>query len=348
VGNGIRRLAWHFIAEGPMGVSFRRFPHPPGFRSVNGLPHRGQKARSDNIYRAISAPTLGASQMDFDDDARLDASQVEDVGGRRGGMPGGGIAIGGGAAGIIALILALIFGFNPGDITGGAEQPAGLQPGSDLSQQCRTGADADQSEKCRVVGVVNSIQDYWAGKVQYTPAKTVLFSGAVQTACGAADSSVGPFYCPADQKVYLDLTFFDDLRTRFGAEGGPFAQAYVIAHEYGHHVQDLLGTMNRVGQGSGAEGASVRLELQADCYAGIWAHNAVSTGFYAKPFTDADIREALDAAAAVGDDRIQEQTSGRIDRDAFTHGTSAQRTKWFTNGYQSGDHARCDTFSGGI
>ncbi|GAA4580384.1 neutral zinc metallopeptidase [Planotetraspora phitsanulokensis] len=286
--------------------------------------------------------------MDFDDDARLDASQVEDVGGRRGGMPRGGIAIGGGAAGIIALILALIFGLNPGDITGGAEQPA-LQPGSDLTQQCRTGADADQSEKCRVVGVVNSIQNYWGQRIDgYTPAKTVLFSGAVRTACGTADSSVGPFYCPADQKVYLDLGFFNDLRTRFGAEGGPFAQAYVIAHEYGHHVQDLLGTMQRFGQGRGAEGASVRLELQADCYAGIWAHNAVGTGFYAKPFSDADIREALDAASAVGDDRIQEQATGRIDRDAFTHGTSAQRTKWFKNGYESGDPARCDTFSGGI
>jgi uncharacterized protein len=286
--------------------------------------------------------------MDFDDDARLDASQVEDVGGSRGGFPGGGIAIGGGAAGIIVLIVALIFGINPGDITG-RDQPSGLQPGSDLSQQCRTGADADQSEKCRVVGVVNSIQDYWSEKIRnYTPAKTILYTGGVQTGCGAADSSVGPFYCPADQRVYLDLNFFNDLRTRFGAEGGPFAQAYVIAHEYGHHVQNLLGTMNRVGQAAGAQGASVRLELQADCYAGVWAHNAVRTGFYAKPFTDADIREALDAAAAVGDDRIQEQTSGRINPEAFTHGTSEQRTKWFNNGYDSGDPARCDTFSGGI
>ncbi|MBX6383092.1 MAG: neutral zinc metallopeptidase, partial [Microbispora sp.] len=260
----------------------------------------------------------------------------------------GGIAIGGGAAGLIALILALIFGVNPGDITGG-DEPAGLRPTSDLSAQCRTGADADQSDKCRVVGVVNSIQKYWSEQIDgYTGAKTTLFSGLVQTGCGVADSSVGPFYCPRDKHVYLDLSFFDELRSRFGATGGPFAQAYVIAHEYGHHAQDLLGTMERVGQDQGAEGGSVRLELQADCYAGVWAKNAVDTGFYAKPFTDADIREALDAAAAVGDDRIQEQARGRINPDAFTHGTSAQRTKWFTNGYSTGDPARCDTFSGRI
>ncbi|MEZ0074579.1 neutral zinc metallopeptidase [Planotetraspora sp. GP83] len=288
--------------------------------------------------------------MDFDDRAELDASQVEDVGGSRGGFRGGGLAIGGGAAGIIALIVALIFGINPGDITGGgSEPPARVQPNSDLAKQCRTGADADQSDKCRVVGVVNSIQKFWDGQIQnYTPAKTTLFSGGVQTGCGAADSSVGPFYCPRDKHVYLDLSFFDDLQSRFGAKGGPFAQAYVIAHEYGHHVQDLLGTMDRAGQGQGAEGGSVRLELQADCYAGVWANNAYKTGFYTEKFSTADIAEALDAAAAVGDDRIQEQAQGSVNPDAFTHGTSAQRTKWFTNGYESGDPARCDTFSGGI
>ncbi|WP_405087705.1 neutral zinc metallopeptidase [Microbispora sp. NBC_01389] len=286
--------------------------------------------------------------MDFDDRAQLDTSQVEDVGGG-GGFRGGGLAVGGGAAGIIALIVALIFGINPGNITGGGDEPTGAQPTTDLSAQCKTGADADQSEKCRVVGVVNSIQKYWGDQVQgYTKAKTTLFSGGVQTGCGAADSSVGPFYCPNDKHVYLDLSFFDELRSRFGAKGGPFAQAYVIAHEYGHHVQDLLGTMNKVGQEQGAESGSVRLELQADCYAGVWAKNAVSTGFYAEEFTDADIKEALDAAAAVGDDHIQEQAQGRVNPDAFTHGTSAQRTKWFKNGYGSGDPGRCDTFSGSI
>jgi hypothetical protein len=292
--------------------------------------------------------------MDFRDDANLDPSQVEDRGGG-GGFPGGGLAIGGGAAGILALIAALVFGLNPGDILGGGGRPQGLSPSSNLDSQCRKGADADQSEKCRVVGVVNSVQDYWRhafderGKGAYVNARTVLFSGATRTGCGTADSSVGPFYCPADKRVYLDLSFFDDLRTRFGAKGGPFAQAYVIAHEYGHHVQDLLGTMDRLGTArQGPTGGSVRLELQADCYAGVWAKNAVATGFYEKPFTRTDIDEALSAASAVGDDRIQKKAQGRVDPESFTHGTSAQRVKWFTTGYRTGSPGRCDTFSGGI
>ncbi|GII80389.1 membrane protein [Sphaerisporangium rufum] len=292
--------------------------------------------------------------MDFRDDANLDASQVENRGGG-GRFPGGGLAVGGGAAGIIALIAALIFGINPGDITGGSEDPGAVQPSSDLSQECKKGSDADQSENCRVVGVVNSIQAYWqdtfqeSAQADYSNARTVLFSQAVSTGCGQATSQVGPFYCPNDKRVYLDLSFFDDLQSKFGAKGGPFAQAYVIAHEYGHHVQDLLGTMNKVGNDSqGAQSASVRLELQADCYAGVWAKNAVDTGFYEKPFTDAEIKEALDAAAAVGDDRIQEKAQGRVDPESFTHGTAEQRTKWFTTGYQTGAPDRCDTFGGSI
>ncbi|MET8338607.1 neutral zinc metallopeptidase [Streptosporangium canum] len=284
--------------------------------------------------------------MDFKDDAQLDSSQVESRG--RGRIPGGGLAVGGGAAGILALIVALIFGINPGDITG--SDPAPVGPGSDLSAQCKTGQDADQNEECRVVGVVNSIQDYWPKVVQnYEPAKTVMFSQQVNTACGAADSSVGPFYCPADRTVYLDLSFFKQLESRFGAKGGPFAQAYVIGHEYGHHVQNLLGTNARAeGDRQGPESGSVRLELQADCYAGAWAKNAYETGLFEKPFTKTDIDEALSAASAVGDDSIQERTQGRVDPDGFTHGTSAQRVKWFTTGYESGDPNRCDTFVGGI
>ncbi|GAA2844239.1 neutral zinc metallopeptidase [Streptosporangium fragile] len=284
--------------------------------------------------------------MDFRDDARLDSSQVESRG--RGRIPGGGLAVGGGAAGIIALIVALIFGINPGNLAGGDPAPVG--PTSDLSAQCRTGQDADQNEECRVVGVVNSIQDYWPKIVQrYEPAQTVLFQQQVSTACGAADSSVGPFYCPADRKVYLDLSFFKELESRFGAKGGPFAQAYVIGHEYGHHVQNLLGTSARAeGDRQGPESGSVRLELQADCYAGAWAKNAYETGLFEKPFTRTEIEEALSAAAAVGDDRIQERTQGRVDPEGFTHGTSAQRVKWFTTGYESGDPNQCDTFSGSL
>ncbi|GGP96841.1 KPN_02809 family neutral zinc metallopeptidase [Streptosporangium pseudovulgare] len=285
--------------------------------------------------------------MDFKDDARLDTSQVESGG--RGGFPGGGIAVGGGAAGIIALIVALIFGVNPGNITGG-DGPAPVNPSSNLASECKTGQDADQNEQCRIVGVVNSIQDYWPEVVRnYTPAKTVMFSGQVNTGCGAADASVGPFYCPADQRVYLDLSFFDELQSRFGAKGGPFAQAYVVGHEYGHHVQNLLGTNAKAeGDRQGPESGSVRLELQADCYSGAWAKNAYKTGLFAKPFSQTDIEEAISAASAVGDDSIQKRTQGRVDPEGFTHGTSAQRVKWFTTGYESGDPNKCDTFAGDV
>jgi uncharacterized protein len=290
--------------------------------------------------------------MDFDDDAKLDSSQVEDARGRR--VSGGTMAVGGGAAGIIALLAALFFGV---DLTGGGSTTAQRQADqgpiagatANLSS-CRTGADADQSEDCRIVGTVNSIQKYWTGALRgYTPAKTQLFSQQTRTACGVASSDVGPFYCPADQKVYLDLSFFGQLQRQFGAEGGPAAQAYVIGHEYGHHIQNLLGTMSRAKAGvSGATSGSVRLELQADCYAGVWVKNAVSTGFFANPFSARDIQQALSAAQAVGDDRIQQRTQGYVQPDGFTHGTSEQRERWFTTGYETGDPNRCDTFSGAI
>jgi uncharacterized protein len=294
--------------------------------------------------------------MDFDDDTQLDASQVEDARGR---SRGGGMAIGGGAIGLIALIAAILFGINPGQIVssgGSDESGAGgvAAPADNLSEKCRTGADADQSEDCRIVGVVNSIQSYWnkefaASGLTYRMSPTRLYSGATNTGCGAATSAVGPFYCPADKRVYLDLGFFQELRSQFGAEGGPFAQAYVVAHEYGHHVQDLLGTMNRVqGDRQGSSSGSVRLELQADCYAGVWARHAVRTGYFDKPFTGQDIRQAIDAAGAVGDDRIQERVRGRVDPESFTHGSAEQRQRWFSTGYDSGDPMRCDTFSGGI
>ncbi len=290
--------------------------------------------------------------MDFDDDAQLDPSQIEDA---RGGLPFGGMAFGGGAIGLIALVAAVIFGVNPSDILGGGRGgDGGLPPSVNLSSKCRTGADADQSGDCRIVGVVNSVQAYWrresaARGRTYTVARTVLYSGAMSTACGTASPQVGPFYCPADKRVYLDLGFFQELHDRFGAEGGPFAQAYVVAHEYGHHVQDLLGAMARVGNDrQGATSASVRLELQADCYAGVWAKHAVQTGFFDKPFTRTDIAQALDAAGAVGDDRIQKRAEGRVDPETFTHGTSKQRQHWFSTGYDTGAPSRCDTFSGSI
>jgi predicted metalloprotease len=204
---------------------------------------------------------------------------------------------------------------------------------------------------------VNSIQSFWdralprqAG-VEYTAARTELFSGQVRTGCGVADSGVGPFYCPVDDTVYLDPTFFREmLQGRLGARGGKFSWAYVLAHEYGHHVQDLLGTMGRVRTQRGPDSDAVRLELQADCYAGIWAGSATrTTDEQGRPLivdlTRRDVADALDAARAVGDDRIQQRTSGDVDPDQWTHGSAAERTRWFRTGLRHGTLGACDTFA---
>ncbi|HZI38550.1 MAG TPA: neutral zinc metallopeptidase, partial [Acidimicrobiia bacterium] len=212
----------------------------------------------------------------------------------------------------------------------------------------RTGEDAAQDEDCRILAVVNSVQESWSGRLDgYQEADTVFFSGSVSTQCGNATSAVGPFYCPTDATVYLDLDFYDDLRSRFGANGGPFAEAYVIAHEYGHHLENQLGLLGRARSGdTGPQSAAVRVELMADCLAGMWARGAVATGFVDE-LTDADIRDGLDAAAAVGDDRIQEHLQGRVDPESWTHGSAEQRQRWFTTGYRgtgTEPTAVCDTF----
>jgi predicted metalloprotease len=286
--------------------------------------------------------------VDVNDNARLDTSQITDRRGR-----GAGIALGGGGLGIVGVILALILGVSPSDLTGaGTAQDNGTSVTSDLRQRCQTGADARRDEDCQIVLVVNSVQSYWSTRLgsRYTPANTEFFTTQADTGCGAASSDVGPFYCPNDDMVYLDLGFFSDLRSKFGAQGGPFAQAYVVAHEYGHHIQDLLGVTDKVqrsGDRTGPQSASVRLELQADCYAGTWARNAVSTGFL-NSVSRAEINDGLDAAAAVGDDRIQKEFQGKVNPESWTHGSSAQRQKWFTAGYSSGNPASCDTFAGAI
>jgi predicted metalloprotease len=278
----------------------------------------------------------------FRPDAQLDPSQVEDRRGRRG-AGGGPVMVGGGAVGLIVLIAALLLGVDPTGLIETTSQPPieGVQ--SQSLQECRTGADANRRADCRVVGFVDSVQKYWDGEFNrraatYSPATTVIFSGHVEAACGTASGAMGPFYCPTDQKVYLDLSFFDALETQFGAKGGPFAVGYVIAHEYGHHVQHSLGLLSA----SPSARASVRTELQADCFAGVWAKNAAATG-YLQPPTDAEIAQALDAAAAVGDDRIQQQTQGRVTPETWTHGSSEQRQFWFKAGYSSGNMDRCDT-----
>ncbi len=305
--------------------------------------------------------------MRYRESGRLDTSGVQDRRGR-GGMGGGGrgLAVGGGGLGLVGVLVLVLFqviggGGGGGGVGAGAlgGQLGGLGEGQtadngQLEQQCQTGADANDSVDCAVVADIESIQDYWSGVLgdRYVPTDTVFFSGQVQTSCGGATSGSGPFYCPADQLVYIDLTFFETLQEQFGAEGGLFVNAYVIAHEYGHHVQNLLGYNQQVTPGeTGPESGTVRLELQADCFAGSWANHAETVPDESgqpliAEITQDDIDRALDAAGRIGDDFIQRELGGgNVDQDAFTHGSSEQRQRWFTTGYETGDPGQCDTFA---
>jgi predicted metalloprotease len=294
--------------------------------------------------------------MQFNDDAQLDTSQIED---RRGMGGGGKLALGGG--GLIAALLALFFGIGPDQLglsNGGGEASQTLPKSTSdqVKESCKTGRDANARADCRIVGVVNSAQAFWTAEFQrrgakYQPANTEFFTGQTNTACGAATAAVGPFYCPGDKKVYIDLGFYNELRTKFNAKGGPFAEAYVIAHEYGHHVQNLTGNLGRKGSNvKGDQGGAVRVELQADCYAGVWTKYAMTTpGTDGRPMigliNEQDIVQGLDAAAAVGDDRIQENFQGRVNPESWSHGSAAQRQTWFKRGFTTGDTAQCDTFT---
>ena len=321
--------------------------------------------------------------MTFRRGARLDPGQVEDQrgqggSGRRFGLPGGLGLPGGGGGGsgnggggmaiptgggiglivIIVIVLVVLFIANGGlgstsPAQSSVEDSTQQGGGDTLVRECVTGEDANERLDCRIVGFVNSIQTYWTAElpqqgVSYQQSKTVLFDGSVDTGCGQATSDVGPFYCPADMRVYLDLGFYDLLTTQFGASAGPLAQAYVVAHEYGHHIQNLTGVLSRAQDGdTGPQSNAVRVELQADCYAGVWAANAVDTG-YIEPLTQSEIQVALDAASAVGDDRIQSKAQGQVTPETWTHGSSAQRQQWFGVGYRGAEPADCDTFSGAV
>ncbi|MGA3255209.1 MAG: neutral zinc metallopeptidase [Mycobacterium sp.] len=286
--------------------------------------------------------------MTFNEGMQIDTSTASSSGGGGGGR----FAIGGGIGGLLIVVVALFLGVDPGRVVNQQMNTSDYSaPGYDLSQ-CKTGADANKYVQCRVIATGNSVDAVWHQLMRnYTRPHVRLFTGQVSTGCGPATSAVGPFYCPVDQTAYFDTGFFQVLVDQFGSSGGPFAQEYVVAHEYGHHVQQLQGLLGRSQQGAqGSGGNGVRTELQADCYAGIWAHYAStvkeeSTGVpYLQPLSDKDIQDALSAAASVGDDRIQKASTGHVSPESWTHGSSEQRQKWFTIGYQTGDPNKCDTF----
>jgi hypothetical protein len=306
--------------------------------------------------------------MKYNEDARLDTSEVQDTRSSR--LPStrsGQAALGGGGLGVVGLLVVLLVnvlgggGGNSvdlGSVLGGLGQSGGpaTADNSQVQQECKTGADANAKVDCAAVANIDSIQAYWKSELpklgkQYVAVPTVWFSGQVSTGCGAATSDSGPFYCPTDKRVYIDLSFYEDLQKQFGAEGGLFVNAYVLAHEYGHHVQDLLGIESQVRTRQGPTSDSVRLELQADCFAGVWAKHATEPGADGSPaliseITTDDFDRALDAASRIGDDWIQKNLGGgTVQQDKFTHGSSAQRKKWLTTGYQTGDPNSCDTFS---
>lgn len=280
------------------------------------------------------------------------SDNVEDAGQGGGGGPsfgGRGLGIGGI---IILAILGAVFFKDPTALLGDAGPGAAAPPQAHASQP----AAANDPQVDFVRAILGETEDTWgeifsANGQRYEQPKLVLFRGAVRTACGSASSAVGPFYCPGDRKVYLDLGFFQEMQRRFN-ESGDFARAYVIAHEVGHHVQNLVGVFDKVNDArrrgarmEGANGLSVRQELQADCFAGVWANHSQQRQHWLQ---SGDIESALHAATAIGDDALQEQAQGRVVPDSFTHGTSAQRVRWFRTGFDTGDIGKCNTFSGSI
>lgn len=295
--------------------------------------------------------------MTFNEGLQIDPNRASSGGPGMGGK----LALGGGAGGLILLVITLLMGGDPGSVLGQftGTQDQQVQSGTQgTPEHCRTGADANRYVDCRVVLTAQSLDAVWAEElpkqtgVKYVPPDLRLFSGAVATGCGNATSNVGPFYCPADHTAYFDVGFFQELVDRFGSSGGPLAQEYVVAHEVGHHLQTQLGDIARAQRDpQGAESGAVRTELQADCYAGIWAHYADKTPApggsqpFLRPLSNTDVQDALSAASAVGDDRIQRAAQGRVNPEAWTHGSSQQRQRWFLTGYTTGRVEACDTYS---
>ena len=307
--------------------------------------------------------------MRFNPKARIDESQIDNRGaggGLGGGLGGGGMRLpipsgGGGKIGlgtVVVIVLYIVLQTCAGNslVPGTGD---GTDTGGTTTSECKTGADANKSEDCAIDLITNSVQNYWAQAYQqqhgepYQDIQTVKFSGQTDSRCGAASSAMGPFYCPSDQRVYLDTSFLDDmLEGQLGAKGGPFALAYVIAHEYGHHIENLLGILGQVRTQQGPKSDSVKVELMADCLAGMWAKDAQQTTDaqgqrIIEDLTQDDINRAIDAAQAVGDDRIQKQSSGRVNPEAWTHGSSEQRVHWFNVGLKKGSLDACNTFAPG-
>ncbi|PYY49032.1 neutral zinc metallopeptidase [Curtobacterium sp. MCLR17_043] len=291
--------------------------------------------------------------MTFNDDSQLRGGKVK----RRGRTT----AIGGGAVGVGAIVVFLIAqftGFDVSGIVGGGNGLTTIQQGGesvDAAPECRTGRDANLRVECRMEGAAESLDTYWTSEarslgISYTSPEFFLFQDSTDTSCGQASAATGPFYCPPDRAVFLDTAFYDDLQSQYGSSGGPLAQMYVVAHEWAHHIQQLQGSFaNTDRSGTGASSGSVRVELQADCYAGAWVGDAATTKdangeTFFEPITRSQITDALSAASAVGDDSIQERATGRVDPDSFTHGSSEQRQRWFLRGYQQGATS-CDTLS---
>ena len=290
--------------------------------------------------------------MTFSEGGQFEGGRVrKGGGGRRGAVVAGG---GGGVAIVVALLYMLVTGNSPADILGGTTSGAGGTGEQAYVGEC-TAEQANTDPECRLSGAVDSLDVYWAATlpeqagVEYELPEVVSFTGAVDTACGSATSATGPFYCPADTTVYEDLAFYDQLSSQFGAEGGPLAEMYVTAHEFGHHIENQLGLFERADRsGTGPDSDSVRIELMADCLAGMWAGNAATTEdpdtgvTFLEPITNDELNQALSAAAAVGDDNIQRRSGGDVNPEAFSHGSSEQRVQWFTIGYNGGTIQDCN------